>query len=67
MVSAFCRAILSDLIPADLWGSGDVKSHNEQLFHQNIDRFISLRRFESLSLHEVSQGLKVCLIVGFTN
>jgi len=67
MVSAFCRAVLSSLIPADFWGRGDVKSHNERVFHQNVDRFISLRRFESLSLHEVSQGLKVCLIAGFIN
>ena len=67
MVSAFCRAVLSNLIPADFWGRGDVKSHNERVFHQNVDRFISLRRFESLSLHEVSQGLKVCLIAGFIN
>jgi telomerase reverse transcriptase len=65
MVSAFCQAVFSNLIPGDFWGSGDVKLHNERVFYQNVDRFVSLRRFESLSLHEVSQGLKVCLFVGF--
>jgi telomerase reverse transcriptase len=58
-VSAFCRAVLSHLIPRDFWGSGETQKHNEKVFHQNVDRFISLRRFESLSLHEVSQGTKV--------
>ncbi|EKD17210.1 telomerase reverse transcriptase [Drepanopeziza brunnea f. sp. 'multigermtubi' MB_m1] len=59
MVSAFCRAVLSHLIPSDFWGTGDDRVHNERLFYKNIDRFIELRRFETLSLHEVTQGLKV--------
>jgi len=59
MVSAFCRAVLSRLLPSDFWGIGDTKAENEKVFLCNVDRFIQLRRFESLSLHEVSQGLKV--------
>ena len=57
-VSAFCRAVLSALIPHEFWGSGGERSHNEAVFNRNVDRFIKLRRFENLSLHEVSQGLK---------
>lgn len=60
MVSAFCRAVISRLLPSDVWGTGDTKIANEKAFLQNVNRFIELRRFESLSLHEVSQGLKVC-------
>lgn len=60
MVSAFCRAVLSQLIPKDFWGEGDMQSQNERVFLKNVDRFIELRRFESLSLHEVSQGIQVC-------
>ena len=59
MVSAFCRAVFSRLLPSEFWGVGDTKAENEKAFLRNIDRFIQLRRFESLSLHEVSQGLKV--------
>jgi telomerase reverse transcriptase len=59
MVSAFCRAVLSHLIPHDFWGTGELRAHNERVFYQNVDRFIELRRFENLSLHEVSQGIKV--------
>jgi telomerase reverse transcriptase len=59
MVSAFCRAVLSRLLPSDFWGVRDAKEANERVFLHNVDRFIELRRFESLSLHEVSQGLKV--------
>jgi telomerase reverse transcriptase len=59
MVSAFCRAVLARIVPNNFWGTGDVQVHNEKVFLKNIDRFIGLRRFESLSLHEVSQGLQV--------
>lgn len=58
-VSAFCQAVLSKIIPFDFWGSGDVQMHNRQVFLKNVDRFIKLRRFEVISLHEVMQGLKV--------
>lgn len=58
-VSAFCRAVLSKLIPNEFWGLGEVQSHNMRVFSRNVDRFITLRRFESLSLHEVVQGMKV--------
>lgn len=59
MVSAFCRAVLSKIIPKEFWGTGDVQTHNEKVFLKNVDRFVRLRRFESLSLHELSQGLQV--------
>ncbi len=56
-VSAFCRAVLSKIIPNDFLGS--TKDHNQEVLMQNIDRFVNLRRFESLSLHEVIQGMEV--------
>jgi telomerase reverse transcriptase len=62
MVSAFCRAVLSHLLPSEFWGTGDTQAENKQVFDKNVDRFIELRRFESLSLHEVSQGLKVSFL-----
>jgi telomerase reverse transcriptase len=57
-VSAFCQAVLANLIPHEFWGSADAQAHNEGIFYRNVDRFIQLRRFESFSLHEVSQGIK---------
>ena len=63
MVSAFCRAVLCRLIPHEFWGVGEVRLHNEAVFYYNVERFIGLRRFETLSLHEVSQFIKVRLIV----
>lgn len=62
MVSAFCRAVLSRLLPLEFWGTGDAQAENKQAFDKNVDRFIELRRFESLSLHEGSQGLKVSFL-----
>ncbi|KAI9650201.1 Telomerase reverse transcriptase [Ciborinia camelliae] len=61
-VSAFCRAVLRNIIPHEFWGTGDIQAHNEGIFHRNVDNFISLRRFEVLSLHEVSQGIKIAEI-----
>ncbi|KAL5321239.1 hypothetical protein ACEPPN_012053 [Leptodophora sp. 'Broadleaf-Isolate-01'] len=58
-VSAFCRAVLARLIPSEFWGSGEFQKQNEKIFHQNVEKFIELRRFESMSLHQVTQGLKI--------
>ena len=58
-VSAFCQAVLSNLIPNRFWGQGTQGQENKDVVMQNIDRFVRLRRFENLSLHVVSQGLKV--------
>lgn len=61
LVSTFCRAVISHLVPNEFWGVGEIQTHNKRIIHQNIDRFVKLRRFESLSLHEVTQGLKVSI------
>ncbi|RSL70645.1 hypothetical protein CEP53_001789 [Fusarium sp. AF-6] len=58
-VSAFCQAVLSKIIPHKFWGDEDVQKHNESMIMQKIDHFVKLRRFETMSLHEMSQDLKV--------
>ncbi|TPX14184.1 uncharacterized protein E0L32_000578 [Thyridium curvatum] len=58
-VSAFCQAVLKRLIPNEFWGTGDVQTHNKDLFLTNVDRFVKLRRFESMNLHDLRQGFKV--------
>lgn len=58
-VSAFCRAVLCSLIPNGFWGVGKGGDANQKVMMQHIDRFVHLRRFENLSLHMVSQKLKV--------
>ncbi len=58
-VSAFCQAVLSNLIPNRFWGEDIQGEDNKNIVMRNIDRFVRLRRFESLSLHAVFQGLKV--------
>ncbi|KAL2756260.1 hypothetical protein ACRALDRAFT_1070651 [Sodiomyces alcalophilus JCM 7366] len=54
-VSAFCQATLSKVIPNEFWGSGP---HNKRLIMNKVDHFVKLRRFESMSLGEVADGLK---------
>jgi len=58
-VSAFCRAVLGRVVPDQFWGIGDDQTHNKQVLMKNVDQFVNLRRFETLSLHDVVQGMKV--------
>ncbi|KGO41911.1 Telomere reverse transcriptase [Penicillium expansum] len=61
-VSAFCRAVIQKLIPRQFWGVGPDGISNLKLVLRHVDRFIKLRRFESLSLHEVCKGIKITSI-----
>jgi len=54
-ISAFCQAVLSKTIPNGFWG-GD---RNKKCFLKSVHHFIHLRRFETMCLHEVMQGMKV--------
>lgn len=58
-VSAFCQAALSKVIPNGFWGEGDTMVHNKKMILQKVHHFIKLRRFETMSLHEIVQDLKV--------
>lgn len=58
-VAAFCRAVFKNLIPRQLLGEGPEGVSNFKLVLQHVDRFIKMRRFESVSLHEVCKGVKV--------
>lgn len=58
-VSAFCQAILAKVIPNEFWGQGDAQEHNKACLLKKVHEFIHLRRFESMCLHEVMQGMKV--------
>lgn len=59
-VSAFTRAVIARVVPNGFWGLGEVGEHNKQLLMRKVDQFIHFRKFESLSLHEILQGFKVC-------
>lgn len=58
-VSPFCQAVIKNLLPNDFLGKDDVLEHNQNLLLHKVDHFIRLRRFESMSLHEVMQDMKV--------
>lgn len=55
-VSAFCRAVVANVVPRQIWGDDD----NRRTVMHYIDQFVSLRKFETLTLHEVTQKLQVC-------
>jgi telomerase reverse transcriptase len=54
-VSAFCRAVIAKVIPNDFWGCEE----NRRTIMFWVDQFVCLRKFESLTLHQVMQTLKV--------
>ena len=58
-VSAFCRAIIQRLLPGSALGVGEDGKHNLIMLLGKIDQFVRMRRHESLSLHEVSQNLRI--------
>jgi hypothetical protein len=58
-VSSFCQAVLKKVIPRGFWGGELIAAHNEEQFMKKVDLFISLRRFEGMSLCELTQGMKV--------
>lgn len=58
-VSTFCQAALTKIIPREFWGHDEVQAHNWRTFLRKVDNFVKLRRFETISLHEVMQGFKV--------
>ncbi|KAJ5325627.1 Telomere reverse transcriptase [Penicillium brevicompactum] len=61
-VSAFCRAVFQKLISRQLLGDGPEGTSNYKVVMRHIDRFIKMRRFESMSLHEVCKGVKITCI-----
>lgn len=57
-VSAFCRAVVAKVVPKRLWGN----DNNRRAIMHYIDQFVSIRKFENLTLHEVTQKLQVCIL-----
>ena len=59
-VSAFCRSALANTIPLEFWGDGDTAVRNRSKVSLHIDRFVRARKYETVSLHDILDGLKVC-------
>ncbi|KAF2842800.1 hypothetical protein M501DRAFT_28796 [Patellaria atrata CBS 101060] len=58
-VSAFCRAVLLNIVPHGFWGDTETYRQNEAIISKYIDMFIRARKSESLSIHEIIQNFKV--------
>ncbi len=58
-ISAFCRAVIQNLVPAGFFGTGEQGAIHQNIILRHVDRFIHMRRRESLSLHEICAGIKV--------
>ncbi|XP_021089916.1 telomerase reverse transcriptase isoform X1 [Mesocricetus auratus] len=54
-VYGFLQACVGKLVPPGLWGS----RHNQRRFFKNVKRFISLGKYDKLSLQELTWKMKV--------
>ncbi|GAB7337712.1 hypothetical protein MBLNU457_g2995t1 [Dothideomycetes sp. NU457] len=58
-VSAFSRAVINHVFPTRLWGDGAEGLSNRGHIMAAIDKFVKLQRYESMSLHDVMQNIKI--------
>lgn len=56
-VSAFCRATIRHIFPAEIFGDHEGETGNSAAVMRCVDSFVRLRRFETTSLHDVMQGI----------
>lgn len=61
-VASFCKSVLRDLLPLSTFGRGQGGVHNWTIVLSNVESFIHMRRFESTSLHQVCQNIRVAAI-----
>ena len=65
-VSLFCRVTLLNVIPNEFWGISKEGEDNKNSIMQRVDQFVHLRKYETFSLHNVFQGIKVGWHATFT-
>ena len=58
-VSAFCRAVIFRVIPKAFLGGGAIGNRNKSNLSNAVDVFVRLRRYESMSLHDILQGIRL--------
>lgn len=58
-VSAFCRAVIAKLLPAKCLGAGPEGEGNRKVLSREVDLFVHMRKFESPTLHQVFQGVRI--------
>jgi telomerase reverse transcriptase len=61
-VSAVCQAVLRRVLPRDAFGNGPEGASNWDVFLRSVDHFIKKRRNETLNLHVMVQGIKICAV-----
>ena len=61
-VSAFCRTAIRRVFPPELLGDHEGETGNVAAIMRCVDSFVRLRRYETISLHEVVQGITLSAI-----
>ncbi|KAI9701393.1 MAG: hypothetical protein M1820_006484 [Bogoriella megaspora] len=58
-VSAYCRAVILTVFPSCVWGDAESAVPNRSKVLHQIHRFLQARKQETISLHEILEGIKV--------
>jgi len=61
-VSTFCRSVVNHVFPSAFWGGVAIGKLNRTRILMAIDHFVRLRRYESMTLQDVLQNIKISAI-----
>ena len=51
----FCQAVVRYIFPREIWGS----EHNESIILRSVKLFIKLKKYETLTMHTIMQGIRI--------
>lgn len=58
-VSAYCRGVVDRILLSRFWGEGPTGVYNKTRIMNEIHRFVLMRRYESMTLHDVMHNMKI--------
>ena len=61
-VSAFIRSVLRRLLPPTSFGAGEEGESNWRVFSRSVNAFLTKRKFETLCLNDIMQGIKISVL-----
>lgn len=61
-VSAFCQAVMRKLLPRGFLGTDKIGDKNWKHLLYWVDKFVKMRRYETINLHELSQKISLTSI-----
>lgn len=60
--AAFVKAVFNHFLPSNCFGESEDGSHNRSIILDAVEHFVRRRKFESLTLHDILQNIKIAAI-----